>query len=254
MGSEKTHISMKTEYAKKRDSMPSKSTESLSNGVDILTKNPGLFVPSLAPIVVQVFFLILAHVVFPIRYGVYPYWYSVAPNPWLAGAGYFLASIVGFLAACVVVDMANDIINEHQMDLRKSVDLVIGKLDSLILAVIISAICFMTFVLIPVALFIITITIVEGTDAIESTKRAFDFVTKNLEEVIVFIVVVIVVSIILGIFGIGFAFIPVVGTYIAAAISWLANVVFTVASVHFYLSLRQTQKPPPPPPPPPPAS
>ena len=248
MGTKKTHISMKMEYAKKRDSMPSESTESLSSSVDILTKNPGLFVPSLAPIVVQVFFLILAHVVFPIRYG-YPYFPYDAPNPFFAGVGYFLATIVGFLAVCVVVDMTNDIINEHPMDLKKSVDLVIGKLDRLVLAIIISALCAMTFVLIPVALFIITIAIVEGTDAIESTKRSFDFVTKNLEEVIVFIVVVITVGIVRGIFGIGFAFIPVVGTYFGAAISWVANVVFTVASVHFYLSLRQTQKPPPPPPP-----
>jgi hypothetical protein len=117
-----------------------------------------------------------------------------------------------------------------------------GRLGTLIIAAIISAIFFITFVLIPVALFIITIAMIDGTDAIESTKRSFDFVIKNLGEVIVFIIIVIVVAII---FGIGFGLIPVVGAYIGAIIGWILNVVFTVAAVHFYLSLRL---PPPPPP------
>jgi len=228
--------------------MSSKSTESLSNGINTSTKNPGLFIPSLAPIVVQLLFLILAYVVFPIRYGVYPIIYWEVPNPWLIWGGYFIAAIVGFIASCMIVDMANDIINGHPMNMKKSMDLVIGKMGTLILAAIISAICFITFVLIPVALFIITIAIVEGTDAIESTKRSFDFVFKNLGEVIIFVIIVIVVWIVLGV---GFALIPVVGTYIGAVVSWILNVVFTVASVHFYLSLKQPLPPPPPPPPPP---
>jgi len=198
--------------------------------------------------VVQLFFLILAYVVFPVRYGLYPILYWEAPNPWLVWGGYFIAAIVGFIASCMVVDMANDTINGRPMDLKKSMNLVMGKLGTLILAAIISAVFFITFVLIPVALFIITIAIIEGTDAIESTKRSFDFVIKNLGEVIVFIIIIIAVAIVLGI---GFAFIPVVGAYIGAVVSWILNVVFTVASVHFYLSLRQPTPLPPPPPPPP---
>jgi hypothetical protein len=226
--------------------MSSKSTESISKGVDASTKNPGLFVPILAPLVIQLLFLILAYVVFPVRYGLYSILYWEGPNPWLVWGGYFIASIVGFIASCMIVDMANDIINERPMDLKKSMNLVMGRLGTLILAAIIAAVCFITFVLIPVALFIITIAIIEGTDAIESTKRAFNFVVKNIGEVIVFIIIVIVVAVILGI---GFAFIPVVGAYIGAIASWIVNVIFTVAAVYFYLALRQPLPPPPPPPP-----
>ncbi|UCG44948.1 MAG: hypothetical protein JSV58_06075 [Candidatus Bathyarchaeota archaeon] len=219
--------------------MPLESTESLSSSVDVLTKNPGLFVPALAPIALQVFFLILAHTV----------------NPWLTWMGYFIVPFIGFLSICVTVDMTNDIVNNRPMDLKKSVDLVIDRLGSLILAIVISAICFMTIVLIPVALFIIVIAVVEGTDAVDSTEQSLSFVIKNLGEVIIFIIVVIVVQIVLAVLQAGFAFIPVVGAYIGAAISWLATIVFVVMSVNFYLSLRQTQKQlPPPPPPPPPTS
>ena len=201
--------------------------------------------------VVQLVFLILAYIVFPYR-GLAWDWvnlrfYEVTyPNPWIVWGGYFIAAIVGFITSCMVVDMANDTINGRPIDLKKSMNLVMGKLGTLILAAIISAVCFITFVLIPVALFIITIAIIEGTDAIESTKRSFDFVIKNLGEVIIFIIIVVVVLIISWV---GFTFIPVVGAYIGAVVGWILIVVFVVASVHFYLSLRQ---PPPPPPPPPP--
>jgi len=228
--------------------MPSKSTEALSNGVDTSTKNPILFIPSLVPIFIHVVFLILAYVVFPYRYRLYPFFDDiVVPNAWLIWGGYFISAIFGFIASCMIVDMVNDKINGRPIDLNKSLNFVIGRLGSLILTAIISAVCFITFFLIPVALFIIAIAIIEKTDAIESTRRSFDFIIKNLEEVIVFMIIVIVAWIVLNI---GFSFIPFIGAYIGAAISWLLNVVLTVASVHFYLSLRPTTPPPPSPPPP----
>ena len=214
--------------------MSSKSTEALSKGFDSSIKNPILFIPSLAPIVIQLLFLLLAYVVFPIQYNIFVY---SAVLPWLIWAGYFIAALVGFVASCMVVDMINDKTNEQKIDLNKSFSVVMKRLGTLIIAAIIAAICFITFVLIPVALFIITITMVEGTDAIESTKRAVDFVIKNLGEVIVFLIIVVVVNIILSF---GFGLIPFVGAYLGAIINWIAGVVFTVSSVHFYLALRTT--------------
>lgn len=232
--------------------MMSKSTESISQGINTSTKNPTLFLPSLVPMIIQLLFLILAYEVFYSE-GLVWDWLGLRlvkfPNPWLIWGGYFIASIVGFITSCMIVDMANDVINGRPMDLKKSMSLVMGKLGTLILAAIISAVCFITFVLIPVALFIITIAIIDGTDAIESTKKAFVFVINNIGEVIVFLILVIVISIVINL---GFAFIPVVGPYLAAILSWIVNVVFTVASVYFYLTLRQQLPPPPPPPPPPP--
>jgi len=232
--------------------MSSKSTDALSKGVSTSTKNLGLFVPILAAIVVHLIFLILAYVVFPYRYqfGFYPFIYEVVvPNPYLIWGGYFIASIIGFIALCMIVDMANDIINGRPMNMSKSMKVVTGRLGTLLVAAIISAIFFLLFFLIPFALFIVVIAIIEGTNAIESTKRSFDFVIKNLGEVIVFVILVIVISLI---FGIGFALIPVVGAYIGAIISWILNVIFIVSAVYFYLSLRLAAPAPPPPPPPPP--
>ena len=97
------------------------------------------------------------------------------------------------------------------------------------------------------ALFLVAITIIEGTDAVESTKEAFNFVIKNLGEVILFVIIVVVLSIV---FSFVFGFIPVIGAYLGSIIQWLVNVIFTVAAVKFYLTLKQAPPPPPPPPPP----
>ena len=81
-------------------------------------------------------------------------------------------------------------------------------------------------ILIPIALFIITIAIVEKTDAVESTKRAFSFVAKNLVEVLAFIIIAIVIWALLDL---GFAFIPVIGAYLGAIVVWLAGTVLARA-------------------------
>jgi hypothetical protein len=220
--------------------LSSKSIDALTKGIDTSLKNLLLFVPSLAPIVVHLLFLVLAYVVFPYRSRSFPYFTEVIiPNAFLIWGGYFIAALLGFIASCMVVDMANDSINGLPVDLNKSLNVVMGRLLSLILAALIAAVCFITFILIPIALFILTIAIIEKTDAIESTKRSFDFVLKNLGEVIVFIIIVVVVWVVLNI---GFALIPL-GAYIGAVISWILNIVLSVASVHFYLSLRPTPPP-----------
>lgn len=237
----------------------SKSTQAISEAINLCLKRPILFLPALAPIIIQVIFLVLGYVVFPTAINTgftfqgieIPGAVYYAPNPWLIWGGYFLAALFGFIASCMVIDMANDSINARTIDLGKSLNFVTGKLGTLIVAAIIAALCAITFVLFPVALFIITIAVIEGTDAVESTKRSINFVLRNLGEVIVFIIIVIVVAVI---FGIGFALIPVVGPYLGAILNWIISVVWAVAALSFYHSLRgnpqETPLPPPPPPPP----
>lgn len=222
----------------------SKSTESISKGIDVSLKNPAVFLPSLAPIVIELLFGILAYVIFPIR--VLEFYY---PNTWIVWSGYFVALLVGFIASCVTIDMAHDAVNQQPVNLNKSVNVVTSRLGDLIVAAVIAALCGITIILLPVAFFIVAIAIVDKTDAVESTKRAFDFVIKNLGEVIIFLILVIVISII---FTFVFGFIPIVGPYLGAIIRWILYAVFSVASVHFYISLKQASPMPPPPPPPPP--
>jgi len=235
----------------------SKSTESLSQGIDVSIKNPLLFVPALVPIGIHLLFTFLAYVVFSYRVWGYG-WFGgglyemMVPNSYVLWGGAFLAFVFGFIAECVIVDMANDALQKKTLNLSKSLNAVTSRLGVLIVAALIAAVCAITFVLIPIAFFIITIAVLENLDAAESTKKAFDFVIKNLGEVIVFLIIVIVIDVI---FTFAFTVIPVVGPYLGVVIQWLLNVVFTASAVGFYNALRHTvstPQPPPPPPPPPP--
>jgi len=205
----------------------SESVESISIGANTALKNPVLFVPQLVPLAIELLFGFLAHYVFPTEYRIPtiagPIVHRV-PNFTLIMVGGFIAAIVGFITACMVVDMANDALIGARVNMSKSLNLVLGRIGPLIVAAIIAAILSITIILLPVAIFIPITAIIERLGPVESTKKAFSFVVNNLGEVIVFIIIVIVVSIIL-------AFIPLIGR----ALVWIADVIFTVAAIDLYL-------------------
>jgi len=220
----------------------SSSINSISRGLDVVFKNPVILVPSLIPMVIALIFDFLARWVFAQQY-IIPGAIISTPNIALLTLGSFIAGILGFIAECMVVDMANDVFSGGKPNLSKSLNLVIGKLVTLIVLAIIAAILSIIIIGIPVAFFLAIVAIVEGVGVGESLSRAISFVTKNLGSVIVFIIIVIVVAIIL-------ALIPIIGSIL----SWIASIIFTVAAVHLYISLKapppQPELPPPPPPPP----
>lgn len=219
------------------------SVESISKGFDATAKNPILLVPYAAPIIVKIIFDVLAHL-FPLRYYLGPFLIAEVPNPSIILLGSLIAGIVGFIAACVLVDMTHDFLSGRPANLSKSLNYVMSRIGVLIVVAIIAAIFGITIILLPIAMFIVVVTIIEGTDIIESIKRTFSFVASNIGEVIIFIVIVIVVELI---FSFGFSLIPIVGSYIGTIIGWILSAIFTISAVHLYLTLRQLPPPPPPP-------
>ncbi|MCS7140468.1 MAG: hypothetical protein N3F04_05200 [Candidatus Nezhaarchaeota archaeon] len=79
----------------------SKAIESILKGPEIVIKNTILLVPYAVPIIVQLFFGVLAGLL-PERYIVETY-IVVAPNPYISFLGYLIASILGFIAACLLI-------------------------------------------------------------------------------------------------------------------------------------------------------
>lgn len=205
----------------------SASVESISIGVNTAFKNPVLFVPQLVPLVIELLFNFLAYYVFPTEYVIPtmagPIVHKV-PNFTLIIVGGFIAAIVGFITACMIVDMANDALIGARVNMSKSLNLVLGRIGPLVIAAIVAAILSITIILFPVAIFIPVIAIIERLGPSESTKKAFSFVINNLGEVVVFVIIVIVVSIVL-------AFIPLIGR----ALIWIADAIFTASAVDLYL-------------------
>ena len=203
--------------------------------------NPIVLVPSLVPTVIALFFEFLARWVFAQQYIVYGAIVST-PNIMLLILGLFIAGILGFIANCMVIDMANDVFSQRKPNLSRSFRLVMDRIATLIILAVIAVILTVIIIGIPIAFFLAIVAIVEGAGVSESLSRAISFVYKNLGSVIVFIIIVIVVVIILSL-------IPVVGSIL----NWVASITFTVAAVNLYISLKAPPTPPPPPelPPPP---
>lgn len=200
--------------------MPSESVMAISNGVDTVTRNLLLFVPSIVLLVIELLF----------QFSI-----SLVPNIWLVWPGRFIVGFIGFIIYCIVVDMTNDSINGNPVDLKKSLNVIVSRLPELILVAIVAVLCALTILLIPLAFFIRTITIIEKTDTNQTISKSVDFVRNNLGDVLVFVLITILVS-----FLFVFSLIPFVGTYIGDLLNLVVNVVFTTASVHLYTSLKMT--------------
>lgn len=199
------------------------SIESVSKGVDLAFKNPIIFVPAAAPIVVELIFDLAARLAFPWKYVLGVYYGPAILYPFLTG---LISMIVGFLAGCMVIDMVNDALSNRLISFSKSLRVVINRIVDLAIAAIIAGILALTIILIPISFFIVTIAIVDDLDAVESAKHSLSFVLRNLGEVILFIVIVIIAVAICSI-------IPFIGF----VLRWLAGVVFMASTVYFYKTL-----------------
>ena len=193
----------------------SKSVESFSEGLNALLNKPILFAPYIAPMIIQLIFNALAEM----------------PLSFISLFGGFLAAIVGFIAGCMLIDMASDCFKNRSLDLNKSLNLVINRIGVLTVAAVIAAICSITIILLPVALFIMVIVVIENLSVVESVKKSLGFVIENLGEVIIFIILVVAMTAISSL-----AF------YIGTIITWLLNSLFTVSAVHLYLALNPPQQ------------
>ena len=202
--------------------MPSESVIAISKGVNTVTKNLLLFVPPIFLLVIELLFQLTV---------------SVVPNIWLVWVGRFIVGFIGFMTYCIVVDMTNDTINGKPLNLNKSLKVIMRRLPELILVAIVAVLCALTILLIPLAYFIRTITIIEKTDTNQTISKSVNFVRNNLGDVLVFVIITMLASFL---FTFVFSLIPFFGTYVGDLLNLLVNVVFTAASVHLYTSLKMT--------------
>jgi hypothetical protein len=129
--------------------------------------------------------------------------------------------------------MVNGKINNQATSFIKSFNSILPRLGTLVLAAIISAICFATYILIPIALFLTVIIMIEGMGAIESTKSSFYFTLRHLGNTIILVVVTIVAWVI---FEYSFAAFGFPGAITGVILGWLAIGFLSVTSLVLYLT------------------
>jgi len=199
------------------------SLEALSRSLEVLSENPIIIVPSLVPAILD---LLLKLAIMGTRFHAFMHPLLMMQYYGLMMIGGFVTALVGFIAVTMEADMANDVFQGAKADLEKSLDRVLKTMGTLIGLAIISAIFAMTIILVPVALFLITIAIVDEVGVGEAISRSFSFVTGNLGEVLLFVIAIVIIDIILSL-------IPFIG----GLLTWLANCVFIMTSVLIYRRL-----------------
>ncbi len=170
-------------------------------------------------------------------------------------------SIIRFLVYSILVAYTTLLLRKGVSSFTKAWEKVTALIITLIVIAIISAVFMLTIILIPVAIFLIPIAIIDEANISETIKRAFNFVAKHIKEVIVVVIVLLVIGII------SYAATTLIARAdprIAGATTIISNTItetiyayFTIlATILYYIKTRgetpatkEIELPPPPPPP-----
>jgi hypothetical protein len=208
--------------------------EHLSIAFNLAMAKPMIFVPAILGSVISSL-IGLASSAF-VGASRWPWWSGGAfmgpAGPGLMGAG-VLFGIVGAAVSYVLgfasIDMSREAYVNEPLDLMGSVNYVLGRLGTFIIASIVGAIMAITIILIPVVLFMFVIIVVDDTGIGSAISRAFSAIGRDLGDVILVIIVAIVGSAILG-------FVPLIGGLLTTAL----NVIIGLAFIDIYLRYKKS--------------
>lgn len=141
-----------------------------------------------------------------------------------------ISGVVAFVFNFASLDMSRDAYVDEPLDLMVSVNYVLRRIGTFIVASIIGAILAITIILIPVVIFMFVIIVVDETGIGDAISKAFSAIGSDLGDVIIVIIIAIVGSAILG-------WVPVIGGLLTTAL----NVVIGLAFMDIYFRYRQAR-------------
>ena len=205
--------------------------------IDALTRSAGIIAAKpmvLAPALIGAIVSAVLSGIASILYGTGSSLFSVQNPAFLASGvvGVLLAlvgGIVSYVLSFASLDMARDAYLNKELNLSESVSYVIGRIGVFIVASIVGAILAITVILIPVAVLMFVIMVVDETGIGNGISKAFGFLSRRLMDVLIIFVVSIVASIILGL-------IPIIGAILVVAM----NVLIALALIHVYYDYKRS--------------
>lgn len=145
-----------------------------------------------------------------------------------------LLSLIGvfisFLLNFASIDMSRDAYFNDTLDLGSSMNYVLGRFLTFFLASIVGALMSITIILIPVAIFMFVIMVIDESGISYSISRSFNVLRADLGDIVLIILVSIIGSAILG-------FIPLIGGLLQAAL----NVIVGLSFIDIYSYYKQTR-------------
>ena len=200
------------------------ATDHLRFGFQLASEKPMVFVPALLGSIISMVISNFTRFSLGIhRLSLGQMWPGALSYPvslFLVGG---LLSLVGFVVSYILffasIDMSRDAYFDSPLNLSGSVNYVIGRIGLFIVASIVGAFLSITIILIPVALLMFVVMVVDEAGVGHSLPRAFSVVRGELGDVIILLVVSIVGSIILG-------FVPYISDLLVSALEVIIGLAF----------------------------
>lgn len=183
--------------------------ETLSKGVNIISAKPMVLVPALLGAVISAVLSVLS----------------------IGGAYGILLNLIGAIISYVLgfasLDMSRNAYLNRELNLSKSIQYVIERIGTFIVASIVGALLAITIILAPVAILMFVVIVVDETGIVKAASRAFQVLGARLVPIIIILVISGAAGIILGM-------IPFVGSILVAAF----NVLIALAFIDIYYGAR----------------
>lgn len=205
----------------KRQARPTgaRASDHLSLGYRIASSKPMVFAPVLLGSLIST--LINPEGWSPLDPSSYSPVFFVAALLSLAG------SILVYLLNFASIDMARDAYVGDKLDLGASMNYVVGRIGTFIVASIVGVLMSITIILIPVSIFMFVIIVMDETSVGTAISRAFSVITSDIGDVTVIILASIIGAILLG-------FVPWIGGLLTACL----GVVIDLAFISVYENYR----------------
>lgn len=121
-----------------------------------------------------------------------------APILFFASIVSIIGSIITFVLNFATIDMARDAYVDEPLDLRRSFNYALSRIGTFFIASIVAALLSLTIVLIPMAILMVVIIVMDETGIMDAISKAFGVFTKDLGDVIIVFVAAIVGNTLLG--------------------------------------------------------
>ena len=126
------------------------------------------------------------------------------------------------------IDMARDAYMDQPLDLGRSFNYALSRIVTFFVASIVAALLSITIILIPVAILMMVIIVMDETGIMDAVSQAFSVLSRDLGDVIVILVVSVVGYALLG-------WAPLIGGLLTAGF----GVVIDIAFIDIYHKYRQ---------------
>jgi hypothetical protein len=194
--------------------------EHLSIAFRIATEKPLIF----APVVISGLISVIID-----NIGGTPFLQSrFSPLLFFAGIISLMGSIINYLLNFASIDMSRDAYMSEPLNLMDSVNYVISRIGTFIVASILGAVMAITIILIPAVLFMFVIIVMDETSIGVAVSRSFSVLSSDLGDIILILIVAIVGSAILGI-------VPLISGLLQACF----NVVIGLSFIDVYHNYRK---------------